>query len=226
MKDATIIELKNIDPDDISDVLVKVEKSFGFKFEDTELKDIKTFGELCDIIINKVMGNDVNDCTTQQVFYKLRNAISATLLIDKSIITPDSNLLNLFPGHKRRQDIAAVESKLGFKIKILQPKDWIRDTFVLTLLISIIVLFISWKIGLGGLLFSIIGQSFASKFGKEMELQTVGQLAEKISRENYLKARRNPSTVNRNEIAREVKELFSKDLSLNKSFLRREATFD
>lgn len=51
------IELKNIDPEDVGDVLRKVEKSFGFKFGDTELKDVKTFGELCDIITNKVRGD-------------------------------------------------------------------------------------------------------------------------------------------------------------------------
>ena len=98
------------------------------------------------------------DCTTQQAFYKLRNAISATLQIDKSSITHDSGLAELFQRPQRRQNIAAVENELGFKIKVLHPKDWIRETFVLTHIISIIVLFAVWKIGLAGLLFSIIGQ--------------------------------------------------------------------
>ena len=43
MKDTTIIELKNIDPDDISDVLVKVEKSFDFKFGRYRTKRHKNF---------------------------------------------------------------------------------------------------------------------------------------------------------------------------------------
>jgi hypothetical protein len=49
MTDLDTYELFNVDPDEISDVLVKIQKSFGFQFGDTELKDVKTFGELCDI---------------------------------------------------------------------------------------------------------------------------------------------------------------------------------
>lgn len=103
MTDLDTYELCNIDPEDISDVLVKVEKSFGFKFGDTELKDTKTFGELCDIITSKVQGVNSNDCTTQQAFYKLRNAIADTLQIDKTGITPDTDLQKLFPKNIRRQ---------------------------------------------------------------------------------------------------------------------------
>jgi NRPS condensation-like uncharacterized protein len=50
MSSPSIIELKDIDPEDIADVLQKVEKSFGFQFGDIELKDVMTFGEFCDII--------------------------------------------------------------------------------------------------------------------------------------------------------------------------------
>jgi len=52
------IELKNIDPEDINNVMLKVEESFGFTFGDTELKDVKTFRELCDIITQKVQGDN------------------------------------------------------------------------------------------------------------------------------------------------------------------------
>jgi hypothetical protein len=225
MTDITTIELKNIDSDDVSDVLVKVEKSFGFKFGKTELKDVTTFGELCDIITSKVQGDNSNDCTTQQAFYKLRNAVSATLLIDKNIITTDTDLEELFPRHNRRQKIAAVESELGFKTKILRPKYWITATLAIILIASFIGLFIFWKVGLVGLIFAIVGFNVATKFANELDLQTVGQVAEKITRENYLKARRNPTTVNKNEIAQKVKELFSKDLDLEESVLTRQATF-
>ena len=58
----TDYELKNIDPDDISDLLVKVEKSFDIKFGDTELMHISTFGELCDHIANKIQLDNSNAC--------------------------------------------------------------------------------------------------------------------------------------------------------------------
>jgi hypothetical protein len=76
-------ELKNIDPDDISDLLIKVENSFNITFSDTELTHISMFGELCDHIANKIQLDHTDDCTSQQAFYKLRDAISLILQIDK-----------------------------------------------------------------------------------------------------------------------------------------------
>jgi acyl carrier protein len=83
-------ELKNVDSEDLDDVLMKIEKSFHFKFETTELKDVKTFGHLCDIIINKIQGKNIDDCTTQQAFYKLRDAIASSLYIDNNTFSQTS----------------------------------------------------------------------------------------------------------------------------------------
>ena len=49
MSSTSTIELKSIDPEDIGDLLLAVEKPFEFQFADGDLKDVKTFGELCDI---------------------------------------------------------------------------------------------------------------------------------------------------------------------------------
>lgn len=225
MTDLDTYELCNIDPEDISDVLVKVEKSFGFKFGDTELKDIKTFGELCDIITSKIQGKNSNDCTTQQAFYKLRNAIADTLLIDKTGITPDTDLQKLFPKNIRRQSIKAIDRHLGFKTKILRPKNSIRDTLGIMFLVSFFILFASWELGLIGLAISIFAMTIARKFGNEFDLLTVGHLADKLSRENYLKSRRISTTVNRNEVEQKVKDLFIADLGLEDHQLTRETSF-
>lgn len=226
MSDINTIELKNIDSEDISDMLLKVEEPFGFKFGKTELKDVTTFGELCDIIINKVQGDNINDCTTQQAFHKLRKAISATLLIDKESITIDKDLQELFPRHNRRQKIKEFQKELGFSIDVLDIKEWMSWTIVLGFVLSIIMFFFNWQIALSGLAFSILFSWTSIKFfATELEPLTVGQLAEKLSREDYLKARCNSATVNRNEIAQKVKELFSKDLDLEESVLTRQATF-
>ena len=226
MSDLDTYELCNVDPDDISDVLVKVEKSFGFRFGKTELKDTKTFGELCDIITSKVQGDNSNDCTTQQAFYKLRNAISDTLLIDKTSITPDTDLQKLFPKNIRIQSFKDIDGHLGFKTKVLRPKHSITGTLAILFIASLVGLFIFWQAGLVGLTLSIIAMTIANKFGSELDLVTVGQLADKISREQYLKSRRNNGTVNKNEIDQKVKDLFQHDLFLERTALTRQATFD
>jgi len=226
MTDLDTDKLCNIDPEDISDVLVKIEKSFGFKFGNTELKDTKTFGELCDIITSKVQGDNSNDCTTQQSFYKLRSAIANTLLIEKKGITPDTDLQKLFPKHIRKQSFKDIDGHLGVKTKILRPKHSITGALAFIFIVSLFGLFVSWQAGLIGLSVSIIAMTIANKFGKELDLETVGQLADKLSREHYLKSRRNNRTINKSEIEQKVTELFQHDLHLDKAVLTRQATFD
>jgi hypothetical protein len=202
-----------------------VEKSFGFRFGDTELQDVKTFGELCDIITSKVPGENSSDCTTQQAFYKIRNAIADVLLLDKSGMTPDTDLKNILPRKIRRQSIKAIDKELSFKTNVLRPKHSITAILVVILIASFIGLFIFWKAALICLIFSITGSALATKFGNELDLLTVGQLADKISREHYLKSRRIATTANKKEIAQKVKELFIADLGIEEHQLTRQASF-
>ncbi len=221
----TDYELKNIDPEDISDLLVKAEKSFDIKFGDTELMHISTFGELCDHIANKIQLDNSDDCTSQQAFYKLRDTISSTLQIDNKTISTNYSLADLLPRQSRRSRTKKLEKQLGFKLNILRPPHWVTGILALILLASFVGLFFNWQIGLSGLVFSIAGFWFANKIGNELDLQTVGQVAEKMTRENYLKSRRNPKTFNKNEIEKVLTDWFSNDLDLDKSKLTREAKF-
>lgn len=225
MSDFDTYELCNVDPNDISDVLVKVEKSFGFKFGATELKDTKTFGELCDIITRKVQGDNSNDCTTQQAFYKLRNAIADTLLINKDGITPDTDLQMLFPKNIRRQSFKTINKVLGFKTNVLRPRHSITGTLAIIFIASLIGLFAFWQAGLIGMTFSIIAMTISNKLGNELDLLTVEQFADKLSREHYLKSRRISATVNKNEVAQKIKDLFIADLGLEEHQLTRQASF-
>jgi acyl carrier protein len=221
----TDYELKNIDPDDISDLLVKVEKSFDIKFGDTELMHISTFGELCDHIANKIQLDNSDDCTSQQAFYKLRDAISLTLQIDNKTISTNFSLADILPRESRRSRTRKLEEQLGFKLNILRPPHWVTGTLVIIVLASFVGLFFNWQIGLSGLVFSTVGFWFANKIGNELDLQTVGQVAEKMTRENYLKSRRNSRTFNKNEIEKILTDWFSNDLGIDKIKLTREAKF-
>jgi hypothetical protein len=219
------IELKNIDPEDVGDVLQRVEMSFGFKFGETELKDIKTFGELCDIITQKVQGGNSSDCTTQQAFYKLRTALTVATPAARDNVTVETTLEQLFPRQTRHRQVNSLDEQLSFKTNILRPKHWVTISFILVFLASLIGLYFSWQAGLAGIAFSISTYKLTYKFGKEMDIITVGELSEKIAREHYRKVRRNSSTINRNEVAKKVKELFMADLDLEEEALTKDATF-
>ncbi|QIH36999.1 hypothetical protein G6053_07635 [Sphingobacterium sp. DR205] len=216
-------ELENVDPDDISDLLVKVEKSFDMKFGSTELMHIFTFGELCDHIANKIQLEHSNDCTSQQAFYRLRDAMASTFQIDHKTITTSSALVDLLPKQSRRSLVKKLEVHLGFKLHILRPPYWASVTLGILLIVSCVALFFNWQIGLAGLSFSNAGLWFANKFGTILDLQTIGQVAKKMTSENYFKSRRNPKTFNKSEIEEILTDWFSNDLGIDKSKLTREA---
>lgn len=220
------MELKNIDLEDIEDLLPKIERSFGFQFYNTELIGIQTFGDLCDVITAKVQGDNVIDCTTQQGFYKLRSAIVATQLIDKNLIGPSTNLEQVFPRESRRRRIKDLQDELGFPIVILGVKQWVAWVWFIGLIASLITFFFSWLLALCALAFFLAFGWVANKFfAKELLVSTVGELSEKLTRENYRKARRKSSTVNRDEIAQVVKEIFNNEFDLEEELLTRQTRF-
>jgi hypothetical protein len=222
-----MIELKNIDPEDISLLLRKIELSFGFRFNQEDLTNITTFGQLCDVVANSVHGNNSSDCTTQQAFYKLRVAIAETLLSDRNNITPDTNLLQLFPKQDRRQRIRAFHKQLGFSVIRLEMRSWFGWAIFAVIVLSLAAFFFNWRVALGGLACAVLVNWIANRFfANELASMTVGQLAEKLAKENYLKARRNPTTINRSEIEQKVRALFSEALHLEESLLSRDATFN
>jgi hypothetical protein len=222
---APVYNFNNIDPEEISDVLLKIERSFNISFADTELKGTKTFGALCDLVVEKVKHNHADSCTTQQAFYKLRNAINAKNPVEKYLLKPQTKLSEIFPRDNRIEVVADIETEMGFHMNLLQPKQWIVWIFALMLIGFISVSFFNDIIGFIGIGVSVVGLVLAGKLGKELKVKTLGDLAEKIAREHYLTCRRNASTINRNEVVQKVKGLFAEYLDVEPESLRKEARF-
>ena len=186
--------------EDIEGLILEIEESFGVEFADDEFAHVMTFGELCDGIINKIQLNNTDDCTSQQAFYKLRNAISVALNIDKKGITPDLLLAEILPKQSRRDDVKKIETILGFKLGILSPKLWIEVTLIALFISSFIIAFFSLLIAIIVFVLSIIVLKLAHETGNELDVEIVGDVVKKMTRENYLKSRRNPGTFNKNEM--------------------------
>jgi hypothetical protein len=225
MTDLDEIILDNYEDEDIFDVVIKLEKSFGIKFDKTAFLNVKTFGDLCDIFEVHIQYESRDDCTKQQAFYKIRKAISAAQLIDWQQIKLDSNLTELFPKDNRRSKIKEFQSHLGFRLNLLTYPDWLDFLFGIGFLLSLIAFFFDWKIAISGITLFILSTKLANKLGKDMEQQTVRQLTEKIVRENYIDSRRLKETVNQKEILTIITDSFSNDLGIDKAYLTRDAKF-
>jgi hypothetical protein len=219
-----IYHLNEVDPDDVSDTLIKLQRSLGFTFSREDLSDISTYGELCRLVHTKLQGRHVNDCSTQQAFYKVRQAIIKNYTTTISL-TPSSRLETIFPGKGRRKAIRHLHQTLGFKLHILNPPDWLINTFVIGILSSILLLFINWRYGLCSLAISIICTRLAQHFAKNFTILTLGEMITLMVRDHYQQSRRHSGTLNRNEIDMVIKKMFTDTLYLDPAALTPDAHF-
>ncbi|GAA4325342.1 hypothetical protein GCM10023149_27610 [Mucilaginibacter gynuensis] len=225
MNNNQLFLLKNVDPDDFGRVLLKVERSFGIKFCQDDLGSVRTFGNLCDVIHNKIKQEHSDTCTTQQAFYKLRNAIMAATGLDRGDITIQTSLKDIFPENERLQLIGTIEADMGLSLNVLQPKQTTIYALACIFALSIAALFFNMLIAAGLMLVFAVGAFMAGKFGKELRINTLGQLAEKIAREHFLKCKRETASVNRKEINHKMQQLFADDLYVDASVLTADARF-
>lgn len=219
-------KLENADPDDIGDIMLSIEQSFRIKFGRYELATVATFGQLCDIILSKIDADLKEDCTTQQAFYKLRDAIAVTLLTEKKAIKPDTDLRQLFPPGKRKYAIKQVEKQLGFRMNAFEPAGFVTVILLLLFVFSLVMVFLNWRIGLPGMAFSFGTVTLINRYGRTFSVKTVGELAEKLSREYYFSSRSDVTTINKEEIIRKVRELFICGLGIEEEHLTRDASFN
>jgi acyl carrier protein len=203
-----------------------IETSFGISFSENELSDIKILGEFCDYISNKIELENAKDCTSQQAFYKLRHAISVICKSELTNIKPSSNLQDFLPRNTRREIVEELEDFLEIKLNILRPPHWVSNTLICFVIASLFSFFIDFRIGLFGLAFSISALWLANNLGNELNIKTVGDLAQKITREHYINSRRNPQTFNKTEIEKVLIDWISNNFHIDKSKLTRDAKFD
>lgn len=212
--------LETIDSEDIEDVLKKIETSFHIEFKDGELAHVQTFGELCDSITEKIKGTSIDDCTTQQAFYKLRKAFDT---IGIKNITPNTKLQAILPKRIRKKTINTLAHKLDIDIQILTPPAFITVTLFMVFIIGFITIFFNIYIGISFLIVAVIGFWISNKLSNTLTINTIAELTQKLTRENYIDLRTVTNTYNPKEIEFFILDLFSNELGLLKSKLHRNA---
>ncbi|MDY3529050.1 hypothetical protein PG593_04590 [Riemerella anatipestifer] len=217
--------LRNIDSLDIDFVCKAIENSLRIKYNNDELSKISNLGELCDLTISKIEGENLETCTNQEAFYKLRNAFSEILNISKDIIKPKVEIATILPRRKRIENLKKIEKRIGFKLNLLRPPGWLVGTLISILIVGIIFLFVKNVIGIILIIFSLLGLEACKDYGKELKVKTFGQLVENAVLTNYSKLRSRKNTVNKNEIEKIVIGMFTDLLNLPKNELTRETKF-
>jgi hypothetical protein len=62
-------------------------------------------------VLNKIGNLHVEDCTTQQSFYKLKAAILKVTNVEEELIRPSTPLELIFPKPNRRKQIKALQNE-------------------------------------------------------------------------------------------------------------------
>lgn len=213
-KELDIFELENIE-----DCIPTIEEMYKFKFGDGEIQNVKNFDEFCDLIISKIDFENVESCTSQQAFYKLRNSLIEEKISEKEKIKLETKLTEIFPRKNRIRLVKRVENNIGFKLNILLPPNFISYTLIILFVISFTFLFINFKLGFSGIAISIFGFYLGRRFGKEIEIETIKELVEKITLENYLEVRTQKNTVNKPELKKVITNWFVENSGIEKEKL-------
>ena len=212
-----------VDKEDLEQVLHSIENTFFIKFKEYEITNIKTYGDLCNIIISKVEFNYGNDIATQQAYVKLIEAIVSITGTNPEIIKPDVSLDKIFPKRIRRKQVKKLEQSLGNDLDLLTPRGFIVMSFLFLMIISVIFMFIFRTYGLIGLCVSFTGLFLSSRLGNEFNVNTIKDLSEKIAEENYANSRRWKNNFNKTELEKQIENLISRQLDIDKKKLRKEA---
>ena len=213
-------KLKDFEIEELELMIPQIEKMYNFEFEKDKTIIVNSFEELCDLIIEKINLKNIESCTSQQAFYKLRNSFAETQIIEKENLNTETPLKILFPRKNRKSLIAKVERNIKFKLDILKAPDFITKSLFVIAAISFLLLFIYSGIGIIGIATSIFGAYLCKWFGNELKIETVKELVEKITAENYLAVRTEENTINKTELKKVLTNWISENLGIEKERLK------
>ena len=219
-----IYKFDNADLENIEDLIPSIEKMYKINFKENELAELANFDEFCEKIVAKINLENVDNCTTQQAFYKLRKSIVDLGIAEKNELNTETKLKEIFPRKNRRKIVKSLEKNIGFELNLINPPQIISISLFILILVSIVFLFINFKIAILGIIISVLGFKLAYRFGKEIEMNSFRELVEKITTENYLNVRSDKNTINRKELKNVMTDWFADNLGIEKSELK-QATF-
>jgi acyl carrier protein len=159
---------------DAVEFLMDVEKTFQVRFEDSEVEQFKTFGDLRSAIVRKLTRPGRGGCLSSVLFYRMRRALVTLFGVPRAQVVPDAQLEELLPQQGKRRSWAAFRRELGD----IRAPELTRPRFITVLLLVLFLGLIltgivigivnspllppGWLFILGGIAWPILGY-FISK---------------------------------------------------------------
>jgi len=219
------IDLSNFDEEEVEDIILKLEKSFNFKFQQEAFRNVKTFGDLVNVFENELETEVSDDCTTQHAFYIIRAALVDQTRVSSNSVMLDSNLEEFFQLKSRRKSIKAFKKSLNVSAKLLTYPAWLQTIVGILAFVSIVLFLFDWRIAVVLLLFASLFHILAERLGNVLVVRTIRELTLLLTRENYAEVRGSGRRINKAEIFDVIVDCFSHSLAIDKDKIRRESKF-
>lgn len=189
-----------IDAEDFGDILSQIETSFDIRFEDEEIQNLISIDELAEKVIAKVKYQKGFECSSQIVFYELRKLLTEKAFLDIKHLDIHTPLATIFPSNDRRRKWELIFKGFGLNVPQLEPSGFL----ILSNLIAIVSFFFLFgslfKYAFPVFLSSILISFILKKTAKGLPCNTLGELADKIVKYDYLQTRKNVRSINPAEI--------------------------
>lgn len=202
--------------DESDEFIGRLIQSFDMTIEDLGLRNGMTFQELIDNITARLGKQPSTNCSTQIVFYKLRQIMTKELGVNKHKITRHALINDLFPKRTRKADFRKLGQILNIDISYFQAPGWIQLTCVVSLFAGFVFLF--FQPLYGGLLIavSLFVVSVSHKLSRSIPMKTFGEFVDRLTRDNLVKLQPDKNSINDRDIRMTVIKLIDDLHALDK----------
>ena len=108
------------------ELILAVEDAFQIHIADDESGNVWTVGDLHNLVVSKLQGQDSKRCLTSAAFYRTRRGIVDTLGIDRREVRPATPLEVILPRKSRREKWRSIQAAMKMKLPDLQHPGWIQ----------------------------------------------------------------------------------------------------
>jgi len=199
---------------DLRDVLSKIELSFEIKFEEDFYPVEMTIHEVTEIVLSRLDKKPTKDRTAIAFFFRFRKVLIERYGFSKNAITPTTDLAVVFPNRSRKKRIKEVEQALGIQTNIVGANAGPILLLILSIILSVIILFFTFFVGLGLLVVSLVALKAVVYFGNALYVNTVKEYVHRVIQSNYFQARKDTTTYNPDEVKRIIKDMFLEEIEI------------
>ena len=108
------------------ELILAVEDAFQIHIEDEEAGRVSTVGDLHNLVVGKLYGQDSKRCLTSAAFYRTRRGIVDTLGVDRREIRPSTALEVILPRGSRREKWRCIQAATKLKLPDLRHPGWVQ----------------------------------------------------------------------------------------------------